>query len=77
MDIAEKLYQRGYLSYPRTETDKFKEGFDLRTLIQAQTADGRWGGFAQRLLDGYFQWPRDGGHDDAAHPPIHPVGVIT
>ena len=30
MDIAEKLYQRGYLSYPRTETDKFKEGFDLQ-----------------------------------------------
>jgi len=32
MDIAEKLYQRGYLSYPRTETDKFKEGFDLQAL---------------------------------------------
>jgi DNA topoisomerase-3 len=36
MDMAEKLYQRGYLSYPRTETDGFKQGFDLMTLIQAQ-----------------------------------------
>ena len=25
------------------------------------------------LLGGAFLWPRDGGHDDAAHPPIHPV----
>ena len=37
MDIAEKLYQRGYLSYPRTETDKFKEGFDLQ--VRAEVRD--------------------------------------
>ena len=37
MDIAEKLYQRGYLSYPRTETDKFKEGFDLQ--VRAEIRD--------------------------------------
>ena len=73
MDLAESLYQRGYLSYPRTETDKFKEGTDLQGLIRAQLVDGRWGGFAQGLLSGGFQWPRDGGHDDSAHPPIHPV----
>ena len=50
MEIAEQLYQEGYLSYPRTETDKFKEGFDLRGLIQAQTADGRWAAHANELL---------------------------
>ena len=65
--------QRGYLSYPRTETDRFKEGTDLRTLLQTQATDGRWGGFASGLLNGGFRWPRDGGHDDNAHPPIHPV----
>jgi DNA topoisomerase-3 len=73
MDIAEKLYQQGYLSYPRTETDFFKEGTELLALVQVQAADPRWGGFAQALLDGGFEWPRPGGHDDQAHPPIHPV----
>ena len=68
MEIAEQLYQEGYLSYPRTETDKFKEGFDLRGLIQAQTADGRWAAHANELLNGGFEWPRDGGHDAMLRP---------
>ena len=72
MEIAEKLYQEGYLSYPRTETDTFKQGFDLQNLIRAQLADSRWSAYAQRLLDGDFQWPTPGGKDDNAHPPIHP-----
>jgi DNA topoisomerase-3 len=73
MDIAEKLYQRGFISYPRTETDKFKEGTDLQHLIQVQTGDREWGAYANSLLMGGFCYPRDGGHDDSAHPPIHPT----
>ena len=60
-------------SYPRTETDSFKEGTDMQALIQLQTADPQWGGFASMLLTGGFQYPSDGGHDDGAHPPIHPT----
>ena len=50
MEIAESLYQRGYLSYPRTETDTFKQGFDLTSLMRTQLADQRWANYAQRLL---------------------------
>ena len=46
MQIAEALYQRGFLSYPRTETDVFDPQFDFMTLIEKQTADPAWGGFA-------------------------------
>jgi len=44
MGIAEKLYTAGYVSYPRTETNKFPHDFNLRELVQQQTGDAAWGG---------------------------------
>ncbi|KAL2181757.1 DNA topoisomerase [Thermothelomyces heterothallicus CBS 202.75] len=73
MTVAEKLYNKGFISYPRTETDRFDKGMDLRALVRKQTQDSRWGSFAQALVDGAFQQPRQGRHDDKAHPPIHPI----
>ncbi|KAJ4292332.1 DNA topoisomerase [Collariella sp. IMI 366227] len=73
MTVAEKLYNKGFISYPRTETDRFDKGMNLRALVQKQTPDARWGAFAQNLVDGAFQQPRQGRHDDKAHPPIHPI----
>ncbi|SPQ22351.1 54b75fb6-e471-4ecb-90d1-515e827897b7 [Thermothielavioides terrestris] len=73
MTVAEKLYNKGFISYPRTETDRFDKGMDLRALVRKQIQDNRWGQFAQNLVDGGFQQPREGRHDDKAHPPIHPI----
>ncbi|PKS06825.1 hypothetical protein jhhlp_006901 [Lomentospora prolificans] len=73
MTVAEALYNRGFISYPRTETDRFDKSMDLRALCRKQTQDNRWGTFAQGLVDGGFNQPREGRHDDKAHPPIHPV----
>ena len=30
-----------------------------------------------RLTNGGFNWPREGRHNDKAHPPIHPVNYVT
>ncbi|OQV09134.1 hypothetical protein CLAIMM_13297 [Cladophialophora immunda] len=77
MSVAEKLYQRGFISYPRTETDQFPREFDFNAIIQRQTQDNNWGQYAQRLLDGEFRTPRSGRHNDQAHPPIHPVNYVA
>lgn len=77
MKAAETLYEKGFISYPRTETDRFDRAMDLRTLVRKQTQDNRWGPFAQNLIDGAFQQPRQGRHDDKAHPPIHPITYAT
>lgn len=73
--VAEKLYQRGFLSYPRTETDQYDAQFDFKTLVGKQRSDSDWGRFASQLLDdqGAFDKPRNGQKNDKAHPPIHPT----
>jgi DNA topoisomerase-3 len=76
MQLAEKLYQRGFISYPRTETDQFDRGMDLQALVQKQTQGGPWSQFAQGLMNGGFSAPRNGRKNDKAHPPIHPVNYV-
>ncbi|CCE65458.1 hypothetical protein TPHA_0L01010 [Tetrapisispora phaffii CBS 4417] len=87
LDAAEKLYQKGFLSYPRTETDIFPKTMDLKKLVEKQAqldqtnSSNRspWADYAKNLLsdniEGHsqFQTPRAGTHDDKAHPPIHPI----
>eukprot|EP00258_Populus_trichocarpa_P040726 XP_024456745.1 DNA topoisomerase 3-alpha isoform X2 [Populus trichocarpa] len=76
MKVAEDLYQAGFISYPRTETDSFSSRTDLHTIVQEHQEHPVWGSYAQRLLDpgaGLWRNPSNGGHDDKAHPPIHPT----
>ncbi|KAG9257277.1 DNA topoisomerase [Emericellopsis atlantica] len=73
LNLAEGLYNKGFVSYPRTETDRFDKGMDLKKLVEKQTPDQRWGPHAQGLVQGGFRQPREGRHDDKAHPPIHPI----
>ncbi|CAF1452102.1 unnamed protein product, partial [Adineta steineri] len=72
MEIAEKLYMKGLISYPRTETNIFPSEINLNPLIQNQIGDQRWGAFAQRVLEN-GPHPRNGKNTDKAHPPIHPT----
>ncbi|EYE98103.1 DNA topoisomerase 3 [Aspergillus ruber CBS 135680] len=73
MKIAEGLYTKGFISYPRTETDQFDKAIDLKKLIEKQFPDNNWGQYARDLINGKFKTPRSGRHNDRAHPPIHPV----
>lgn len=77
MKVAEDLYTKGWISYPRTETDQFDRDMDLRALVAKQAQDGSWGPFAQNLVDGGFKQPREGRNNDKAHPPIHPINYVA
>jgi len=74
MDIMEKLYQRGILSYPRTETNCFNPTINLRAIVDQLRHNQEFGDFADRVAAGTL-WggPKNGKQDDKAHPPIHPV----
>ncbi|KAJ1550221.1 DNA topoisomerase 3-beta-1, partial [Nowakowskiella sp. JEL0078] len=72
MQIAERLYIQGYISYPRTETSKYPPSFDLRGVLEAQQRNSNWGSYAHDLLVNGFTHP-EGGHDAGDHPPITPM----
>jgi DNA topoisomerase-3 len=77
MRVAEALYTKGWISYPRTETDQFPRDFDLHSLVRKQVQDNNWGEYAQGLINGGFRTPRSGRNNDQAHPPIHPVNYVN
>jgi len=52
MKVAEELYQAGYISYPRTETDSFPSSMDIRQFVALQQNDSRWGEHARSILSG-------------------------
>ena len=78
MTAAEELYQQGLITYPRTETERFKPEFQHYPLIQSfNSIDGEIGMYSTKLLSNdNFQVPRAGQHDDNAHPPITPCKAI-
>ena len=78
MDIAEKLYRDGLISYPRTETQKYKttELSGLKKLVEDFKQSHIYGNYCEKLLneqDYRYNNPKSGKGDDKAHPPIHPV----
>ncbi|KAG7664854.1 TOP3 [[Candida] subhashii] len=77
LDAAESLYNKGFISYPRTETDKYPASMDLRSLFDKQQQDPTWGAYAASLLNSGHETPRNGSHDDKAHPAIHPVNYVS
>ena len=51
MKIAEDLYQKGFISYPRTETNSFSQDFDIKAMARVVAQNGApWSGSILFLL---------------------------
>lgn len=72
MQIAEKLYTQGYISYPRTETSQYPKNFNLIETLKTQTDNIFWGPDVTELLRVGISSPKSG-HDAGDHPPITPM----
>jgi DNA topoisomerase-3 len=74
MQVAEKLYSAGFISYPRTETTRYDpKGFDVRTILRDHAGHPEWGRTASYLLRTKYkrsERPPLRGHDAGDHPPI-------
>ena len=49
MRLAEELYQGGYISYPRTETDQFDRQYNLQVRVG-------WVGGVSGWVGGWCEW---------------------
>ncbi|XP_052797572.1 DNA topoisomerase 3-beta-1-like [Mya arenaria] len=76
MQIAERLYTQGYISYPRTETTHYPENFDLTGALKQLQNHPDWGSAVRDLLNDGISKPKKG-TDVGDHPPITPMRSAT
>ncbi|KAL3266012.1 hypothetical protein HHI36_010201 [Cryptolaemus montrouzieri] len=76
MQIAEKLYTQGYISYPRTETTSYPANFDLLGVLKEQQQSSEWGTEVRELLKSGMNKPKQG-KDVGDHPPITPMKLAS
>ncbi|CAL9040038.1 DNA topoisomerase 3-beta-like isoform X1 [Musa acuminata AAA Group] len=76
MQLAERLYTQGFISYPRTESTAYPSSFDFRSALSAHLRNPIWGNDVQILLADGFCKPRMGS-DAGDHPPITPMRSAT
>jgi DNA topoisomerase-1 len=72
MNLAENLYMKGLLSYPRTDNTQYPASLPLQDMVQKLTRSNELGHLAERILEQPSLQPTKGKKTDAAHPPITP-----
>ncbi|MDD3042429.1 MAG: DNA topoisomerase [Methanosarcinaceae archaeon] len=76
LEIAEQLYLAGFTSYPRTETNKYEDGFDFKSILKGFSGQKEYRPFAEKILSKPVK-PKNGTKDGHDHPPIHPIRAAS
>lgn len=76
LEVAEQLYLAGFTSYPRTETNKYAEDFDFKSLVFDFARHTEYRPFAESILIAPIV-PKNGEKDAHDHPPIHPIRAAS
>jgi DNA topoisomerase-1 len=71
---AQKLYSDGFTSYPRTSSQKLPESLDLKNILIQLSNSADYKKHITKLPKNLK--PNEGKKTDAAHPAIHPTGIL-
>ncbi|MEE9594701.1 MAG: DNA topoisomerase I, partial [Candidatus Hydrothermarchaeales archaeon] len=74
--IAQSLYESGYISYPRTSSQKLPPAIGYKRILESLARAKEFKGYAETVLKKSPLRPRQGMKTDPAHPAIYPTGVI-
>lgn len=70
MNIAESLYMKGFISYPRTDNQTYPASLDIEGILNSLLAN-EFAGQAQKIISKGKPNPSKG-KETKDHPPIHP-----
>ena len=72
--IAQNLYTEGYASYPRTSSQKLPESLEFKKIFRELSKNATFKEHITKLPKSLK--PNEGKKEDAAHPAIHPTGIL-
>lgn len=73
MQVAESLYMRGLISYPRVDNTVYPASLDLKEIVHILKRNPLYSGYAQKLLAQKQLTPTRGSKETTDHPPIYPT----
>lgn len=73
--IAQVLYERSYISYPRTSSQKLPNTLNLPGILSQLAKSSEYKEHAEKLIRENRYRPAEGVKEDEAHPAVHPTGV--
>ncbi|MEM3245231.1 MAG: DNA topoisomerase I [Candidatus Micrarchaeaceae archaeon] len=73
--LAQSLYERAYISYPRTSSQKLPYSLGLKEIIENLSKNASYKLLAEELIKKNRFKPREGKKEDEAHPAIFPTGI--
>ncbi len=73
--IAQSLYEKAYISYPRTSSQKLPYTLNLSRIISELAKNEKYTTIANYLLVKRMFKPAEGMKEDEAHPAVFPTGV--
>ena len=77
MRIAESLYMRGLISYPRVDNTVYPSTLDLRGCVQTLAGNPAYAEACRALLARPKLTPTRGKQQTTDHPPIYPTALAT
>lgn len=77
MRIAESLYMKGYISYPRVDNTVYPSSLNLADVVKTISGNPHYSAYCKKLLAKGTLHATRGKKETTDHPPIYPTAMVT